>query len=216
MAAADSQWSVLVIQRAPLNTACEDDPDPDATCEHESTDAPTGWTEADFDDTGWDAATDGPLRDVAPKGGYDEIDWDRASLIWGGDLEVDNTVRCGSPCRPRVMHPSDGIPKAWLTGSSQRGFLPWGATHRRSACSLLPTTVPPSDGASCAQRLRCSRCRAVRRNRTRRNPPTAEMGHRPRDLRWVRDEFGKRGSRAVLRRCARRGGQHRGLHAERE
>ena len=93
VAATDSQWSVLVIQRAPLNTACEDDPDPDATCEHESTDAPTGWTEADFDDTGWDAATEWSTADVAPKGGYDEIDWDpEASLIWGGDLDVDNTV----------------------------------------------------------------------------------------------------------------------------
>ena len=34
-----------------------------------------------------------PVADVDPKEGYDEITWDGAAeLVWGQDLEVDNTV----------------------------------------------------------------------------------------------------------------------------
>lgn len=93
VASTDSSWSALVIHRAPLNTECERDPDPDATCEFESTEAPDGWTEVDFDDSGWSAATEWSAAAVSPKDGYDEINWDAdAELIWGTDLEVDNTV----------------------------------------------------------------------------------------------------------------------------
>lgn len=88
-----ADWSTLVIHRAPLNTDCEKDSDPDSTCEFESSDAPAGWQDADFDDSGWDAATEWSEADVSPKDGYDEINWDGAAeLIWGTDLEVDNTV----------------------------------------------------------------------------------------------------------------------------
>ena len=93
VATTSSDWSVLVVQRAPLNTECADDPDPDATCESESIDPPTGWADAGFDDSGWDAATEWTANAVSPKGGYDEISWDdSAELIWGSDLEVDNTI----------------------------------------------------------------------------------------------------------------------------
>ena len=93
VATTSSDWSVLVVQRAPLNTECADDPDPDATCESESIDTPTGWADAGFDDSGWDAATEWTANAVSPKGGYDEISWDdSAKLIWGSDLEVDNTI----------------------------------------------------------------------------------------------------------------------------
>ena len=93
VATTGSDWSVLVVQRAPLNTDCADDPDPDATCEYESVDTPSGWADTDFDDTSWGAATEWTTGEVSPKGGYDEIDWDAgAQLIWGSDLEVDNTV----------------------------------------------------------------------------------------------------------------------------
>ena len=93
VAATGSDWSVLVVQRAPLNTDCADDPDPDATCEYESVDTPSGWADTDFDDAGWGAATEWTTAEVSPKGGYEEIDWDgSAQLIWGSDLEVDNTV----------------------------------------------------------------------------------------------------------------------------
>jgi hypothetical protein len=93
VAISDSSWAALVIHRAPLNTDCESDPDPDATCEFESTSAPTGWADADFDDSSWTSATIWSEADVGPKDGYDEISWDSAAeLIWGTDLEVDNTV----------------------------------------------------------------------------------------------------------------------------
>ncbi|MEM7273280.1 MAG: PEBP family protein [Actinomycetota bacterium] len=89
----DATWSSLVIHRAPLNTDCEKDPDPDTTCQFESTAAPAGWADADFDDSGWTAATVWSEGDVSPKDGYDEIGWyENAELIWGTDLEVDNTI----------------------------------------------------------------------------------------------------------------------------
>lgn len=93
VATTGSDWSVLVIQQAPLNTECADDPDPDATCEFESIDAPAGWADADLDTSDWSAATEWSASDVSPKDGYDEIDWaDDAALVWGPDLEVDNTI----------------------------------------------------------------------------------------------------------------------------
>ncbi len=93
VATTGSDWSLLVLQRAPLNTDCADDPDPDATCRSESIDTPSDWAAPDFDDSGWTAATEWAAGDVSPKDGYDEISWDSdAQLIWGPDLEVDNTL----------------------------------------------------------------------------------------------------------------------------
>lgn len=93
VAVTSSAWSTLVVHRAPLNTDCEDDTDPDATCVFEITEIPADWTSIGFDDSGWAAATEWSEADVDPKDGYDEIDWDSsAQLIWGTDLEVDNTV----------------------------------------------------------------------------------------------------------------------------
>ena len=93
VAVTSGDWTTLVIHRAPLNTDCEKDPDPDATCESEISEAPADWTEAAFDDSGWAAATEWTEADVGPKDGYDEISWDpSAELIWGSDLEVDNTI----------------------------------------------------------------------------------------------------------------------------
>ncbi len=93
VAVTSSAWSALVVHQAPLNTDCEDDGDPDATCEFEITDTPAGWTEAAYDDSGWQRATEWTEADVGPKDGYDEIAWDStAQLIWGPNLEVDNTI----------------------------------------------------------------------------------------------------------------------------
>ena len=89
----DSGWIALVVHRAPLNTECEKDADPDATCEYEVVETPSDWAAADFDDSAWSNATEWSESDVGPKDGYDEINWDdSAHLIWGTDLEVDNTV----------------------------------------------------------------------------------------------------------------------------
>ena len=89
----DSSWSSLVIHQAPLNTDCEGDADPNTTCQFKAIEAPEGWTEADFDASGWSPATVWSAGDVDPKDGYEEISWyENAELIWGSDLEVDNTV----------------------------------------------------------------------------------------------------------------------------
>ncbi len=89
----NGDWQSLVVHRAPLNTDCESDADPDANCEYEISETPGDWTSIDFDDSGWTNATEWSAADVDPKLGYDEISWDgSAELIWGTDLEVDNTV----------------------------------------------------------------------------------------------------------------------------
>ncbi|MBG7605051.1 MAG: hypothetical protein IZT58_10500 [Actinobacteria bacterium] len=93
VAGTNSDWSILVVHQAPLNTDCEDDPDPDSTCEFLILETPANWTSADFDDSSWQNATEWSAADVSPKDGYDEIRWDSsAQLVWGADLEVDNTV----------------------------------------------------------------------------------------------------------------------------
>ena len=93
VAVTTSSWKALVIHRAPLNTSCAKDPDPDATCRFEAKAAPSGWTAANFDDSTWAAATVWSAADVGPKGGYDDITWaSSAKFIWGSDLFVDNTV----------------------------------------------------------------------------------------------------------------------------
>ena len=93
VAATDADWQSLVVQRAPLNTDCADDPDPDATCESATVDIPAEWTSPRFDDSAWVAATEWSAAEVGPKEGYEEITWDPAAqLVWGTDLEVDNTI----------------------------------------------------------------------------------------------------------------------------
>lgn len=93
VAGTDSDWKALVVHQAPLNTDCERDADPDATCEFLILETPADWASTDFDDSDWTDATVWSATDVGPKDGYDEITWDpSAQLIWGTDLEVDNTV----------------------------------------------------------------------------------------------------------------------------
>ena len=93
VAATDTGWSALVVHQAPLDTECEDDPDPDSTCEFLIVDIPTDWTSESFDDSGWADATEWSEATVSPKDGYSTVDWDAsARLVWGADLEVDNTV----------------------------------------------------------------------------------------------------------------------------
>jgi hypothetical protein len=93
VAATYGRWSTLVIHRAPLDKECERSADPDSECEYESSEAPAGWTEPAFDDAAWTPATVWGEADVSPKDGYDQIVWvPDAVLVWGTDLEVDNTV----------------------------------------------------------------------------------------------------------------------------
>ena len=93
VAGTDAGWSALVVHQAPLNTECVRDADPDSTCEFLILDTPVDWADPGFDDSAWANATEWSAADVSPKDGYDEIMWDpSARLIWGSDLEVDNTV----------------------------------------------------------------------------------------------------------------------------
>jgi len=93
VAASDASWSALAVHRAPLNVECEKSADPDTECQFEIIETPAGWTEAGYDASAWTTATEWSEADVSPKDGYDQITWDEsAQLIWGTDLEVDNTV----------------------------------------------------------------------------------------------------------------------------
>ena len=93
VAVTHSGWRVLVIHRAPLNPDCEKAANPDTACRFEKTDAPSGWISADFDASSWTPATEWTEAAVRPRGGYNEIPWhESARLIWGSDLEVDNTI----------------------------------------------------------------------------------------------------------------------------
>jgi hypothetical protein len=98
VAVTDSEWQCLVIHKAPLDPACADESDPvagEGACAFEITEEPEGWDTADFDASGWTAATEHSAREVSPKEGYDQIDWDpSAKLIWGPDLKTDNTILC--------------------------------------------------------------------------------------------------------------------------
>jgi hypothetical protein len=95
LAVSSSAWRCLVIHEAPLDTSCEGSADPLTDCGFAATDEPAGWADADYDDSGWDGATEYSKSEVSPKEGYDEISWDdSAALIWTGDLETDNTLLC--------------------------------------------------------------------------------------------------------------------------
>ena len=88
-----TEWKGLVIQQAPLNTECVGSTDPDDDCKFMALDEPSGWTEADFDDSQWLIATVHTAEEVRPKEGYDTISWDpNAALIWTADLVTDNTI----------------------------------------------------------------------------------------------------------------------------
>lgn len=91
----DASWRCLVVHEAPLDKGCVGAADPLAECTWRSEDEPAGWKSPDYDVSAWDAATVHSAEAVRPKDGYDAIDWDGAAqLIWGSDLEADNTILC--------------------------------------------------------------------------------------------------------------------------
>ncbi|MBH0130085.1 hypothetical protein [Salinibacterium sp. NK8237] len=93
VAATDGSWESLVIQRAPLDTSCENAADPDTACTFEVTDVADDWFATDFDSSSWTSAGVFSAAEVSPKDGYDEVSWDSsAELIWGTSLTQDNTI----------------------------------------------------------------------------------------------------------------------------
>ncbi len=91
----NGEWKCLVIHEAPLDKSCESSSQPDVDCEFRSESEPEGWQTAEFDDSAWSPATVHSASSVDPKDGYDAVTWDAsAQLIWGADLEADNTILC--------------------------------------------------------------------------------------------------------------------------
>jgi hypothetical protein len=98
VAATDSTTRCLVVQHAPVDRACAKENNPvagEGACAFVETEIPGDWTAPDFDDSAWAAAVEHTAREVGPKGGYDEITWDKsAKLVWSDDLVLDNTLLC--------------------------------------------------------------------------------------------------------------------------
>lgn len=98
VAVSNSSFACTVINTAPLDKSCESASDPVAgtdPCGFTDLAEPDGWKSADFDDSGWTDTTIHSASDVDPKIGYDDIAWDSsAELIWGPDLEINNTILC--------------------------------------------------------------------------------------------------------------------------
>lgn len=94
----NANWQCLVIHTAPLGKSCEGEVNPvagEGACAFEAMDEPNGWDLAGFDASDWPQASEFSEREVSPKDGYDRIDWvEDARLIWGPDLEQNNTVLC--------------------------------------------------------------------------------------------------------------------------
>ncbi|MEM7335402.1 MAG: PEBP family protein [Chloroflexota bacterium] len=98
VAVTNADMACLVVHQAPLDKSCENEANPtegSAPCDFIDSGEPVGWQMADFDDSSWTATTVHRALDVSPKDGYDAISWNSsAKLIWGPDLETDNTLLC--------------------------------------------------------------------------------------------------------------------------
>lgn len=94
----DASWKCLVVHHAPTDATCANESDPkvgEGKCTARITKAPNGWQAVGFDDSQWTNATIHSSSEVRPKGGYDQITWQKsAKLIWSEDLKLDNTVLC--------------------------------------------------------------------------------------------------------------------------
>jgi hypothetical protein len=98
VAVTDGAWKCLVTHDAPAQKSCAKSRNPVAgqgACGFTTAAEPDGWGAIGFDDSGWSNAVEYSERTVRPKDGYDRINWDRsAKLIWGPDLETNNTLLC--------------------------------------------------------------------------------------------------------------------------
>lgn len=93
VATTSASWRGLAIFRAPLNADCVTSAEPDTACTHEILPEPDGWTSPSFDDSSWVTAQEYTAEEVGAKDGYDTVTWaPDATLIWSGDLKVDNTI----------------------------------------------------------------------------------------------------------------------------
>ncbi|MEM8858476.1 MAG: PEBP family protein [Chloroflexota bacterium] len=98
VAVTNADWSCTVIHEAPLDKSCEGESNPvagEGACAFEDLGEPDGWKSAGFDASDWTATTVHSASAVGPKDGYDDISWNSsADIIWGPDLETNNTLLC--------------------------------------------------------------------------------------------------------------------------
>jgi len=98
VAVTNDSWKCKVIHDAPIDKSCESSNNPQQwveECASTSEDEPTNWKSPDFDDSSWSNATVHSTQAVDPKIGYDDINWDSSvDIIWGPDLETNNTILC--------------------------------------------------------------------------------------------------------------------------
>ena len=98
VAVTDDSWVCLVTHEAPLDKSCANEDNPvagEGACAFKTTETPSDWNLPNFDDNNWPAASVYSEHQVSPKQGYDRISWDSsAQLIWGPDLETNNTILC--------------------------------------------------------------------------------------------------------------------------
>lgn len=98
IAVTNSDWHCLSTHMAPAEKSCANEANPVAgsgACGFTEVAEPDGWTSLGFDHSGWANALEYSESTVRPKDGYDQIRWDgSAKLIWGSDLETDNTLLC--------------------------------------------------------------------------------------------------------------------------
>lgn len=98
IAVTNADWVCTVIHEAPLDKSCEKESNPvagEGSCGFTSLEEPAGWKDPDFDTSFWNPASVYSESEVSPKEGYDQILWDpSAQLIWGPDLETNNTILC--------------------------------------------------------------------------------------------------------------------------
>ena len=98
VAVTNTDWRCLVIHNAPADPSCAREKHPVAgqgPCAFTKIPEPAGWTALGFDDSAWPKATEHSAHEVGPKGGYDQIRWNRdAQFIWGPDLKTNNTLLC--------------------------------------------------------------------------------------------------------------------------
>lgn len=98
IAATDKTMRCMVVHRAPTNRSCAMEKNPVAgkgACGLIESEIPANWIAPDFNDSSWPTAVEHSVREVSPKDGYDEIQWDpSAKLVWSDDLVQDNTLLC--------------------------------------------------------------------------------------------------------------------------
>jgi phosphatidylethanolamine-binding protein (PEBP) family uncharacterized protein len=93
VAATNSSWKSLVIQKAPLNSSCSTSTQPLIECKNLTISVPALWSTRTYKDTSWKNSTEYTEAAVGVKDGYSDYVWGPASkLIWSSDLKLDNTV----------------------------------------------------------------------------------------------------------------------------